>query len=257
MRSSEEKLNERAIMSRHGLDPMGTFTDVDVFLCGWLKSGNTWCQRLLSGIYWGVDTEVLTDQLAQALVPDVHFKEFIERFGPTMLWKSHHLPAPTYRRVIHLVRDGRDATLSYWHMLRRAEPSLTLEDMFSSEESRWHASWEHHCSEWVRNPFGAEILRVRYEDLLSDPLRQLRSMADFLGRPRPDERLWEIYRGASIGNMRKIAESSGWANPDSRLTQNFLRRGEAESWRSEVPPPLIEQFNKRCGRVLLELGYTL
>lgn len=244
-------------MRQHGFVAVGEFAESDVFLCGWVKSGNTWCQRLLSGVYWGIDTAVLTDQLAQSLVPDVHFKKFVQRFSPTMIWKSHHLPQPSYRRVIHLVRDGRDAMLSYWHMQRQAEPGLTLEAMFSSGDRRWHASWERHCSEWSRNPFDAEMIRIRYEDLLADPMPQLRSIADFLGRPKSDEKLLEIYRGASLSNMRKVAETTGWANPDTRLTTNFLRRGKAGSWKEEVPPELVEEFNRKAARILVEFGYEL
>jgi len=253
----ESNLSQEVIMRKNGFLPITETSENDIFVCAWPKSGNTWSQRLISGIFFGIDTAVLTDQLAQTLQPDVHFKHFYERFGPTMIWKSHNLPQSNYRKVIHLVRDGRDAILSYWHMMRRAEPNLTLEGMFESGDSLWPSTWEKHSSEWIKNPFGAEIMTVRYEDLLNDPLPQLKAVANFIGRPRKDERLMEIYNGACIENMRRIADEYGWANQNSILTKNFMRRGESGAWKDEMPKEIIEKFNMRAGYMLQHFKYNI
>ncbi len=247
--------NEANILLETGLSKVGDFNDGDVFVCGWPKSGNTWCQRLMAGICYGVETLNLTDQLAQVLCPDVHFREYYQRIAPAMPWKSHSCPTPAYRRVVHLIRDGRDALVSYWYMRRRVEPDLTLEQMFQSNNDLWPCSWEQHCLQWLSNPYAADILRIRYEDLLATPVSVLRQISEFVGCSKSDEQLRAISDGASFTNMQQVAERSGWAHPDTVLTRNAVRRGEAGSWRDEMPTSLARRYWERAGSMLTELGY--
>jgi hypothetical protein len=51
----------------------------------------------------------------QDLVPDVYYTKFYKRYFTPTFFKTHDLPKPQHRRVIYLVRDGRDAMVSYFH----------------------------------------------------------------------------------------------------------------------------------------------
>lgn len=243
-------------MEKLNFTPMGNFEDRDIFVCGWPKSGNTWCQRLFSGIVWGLDTNVLTDQLAQFLQPDVHYKSHYYRFGTPTLFKSHLPPQPEYRRVIFLVRDGRDALVSYWRMLRKDNPQLKLEDLFHQGDSLFPCAWETHARAWLANPFQAEILSVRYEDLLASPLEQLRRVASFIHVTRTDDELSRIAAGADIEKMRRIATCYGWDNASSPAAKDFLGAGRAGSFREAMPSDIQEAFQRRAGDTLKHFGYV-
>src|SRR5687767_15231360 len=104
-------------MAENGLQPIRETSAADVFICGYPRSGNTWFQNLLAGVVHGVDPEFAHDSLIQDLVPDVHYKRFYKRYGPHAYFKSHALPEPSYRRVVYLLRDGRDVMVSYHHFL--------------------------------------------------------------------------------------------------------------------------------------------
>lgn len=242
-------------MRANGFTPMGEFDKRDVFVCGWPKSGNTWCQRLFSGLVWGLDTSELTDQLAQFLQPDVQYKQFYYRFRTPMLFKSHLLPQPDYRKVIFLVRDGRDALVSYWRMLRQADPGLSLEDIFEMGDGLFPCSWERYAESWMDNPYGAEVMMLRYEDLLQEPVVQLARVGEFLGVERPGEELAGIVRGAGLESMRLVAHLHGWDNSGSPLNNSFLGPGRAGSYRSEMPAGLQERYLRRAGDILGRLGY--
>jgi hypothetical protein len=251
----EGSRSDKEFMDANGFTPMGEFNKGDVFVCGWPKSGNTWCQRLFSGLMWGLDTSVLTDQLAQFLQPDVQYKKFYYRFRTPMLFKSHLLPQPDYRKVIFLVRDGRDALVSYWKMMKQVDPDLSLEDIFDMGDELFPCSWERHAESWLQNPYEAEVMTLRYEDLLGDPVGQLSRVGAFLGITRPAEELSGIVRGAGLDNMRVIAHLHGWDNKNSPLNEAFLGQGRSGGYRSEMTAELQERYLDRAGHMLGRMGY--
>lgn len=247
---------EQALMRRQSFTPMGEFDERDIFICGWPKSGNTWCQRLFSGLVWCMDTSVLTDQLAQFLQPDVHYKSYYYRFGTPTLFKSHLLPQPEYRRVIFLVRDGRDALVSYWRMLREDNPQLKLEDLFHQGDSLFPCAWETHARAWLANPFQAEILSIRYEDILASPIEQVQRVASFIPVTRTNDELSRIAAGAHIDKMKRIAARYGWDNASSKAAKGFLGAGRAGSFREAMSAELQEAFQRRAGDTLKLFGYA-
>jgi hypothetical protein len=254
-RRPSEEWCEQNFARANGFTPMGEFDDRDVFVCGWPKSGSTWCQRLFSGVVWGLDTSELTDQLAQSLQPDVQYKRFYYRFRTPTIFKSHLLPQVNYRKVIFLVRDGRDALVSYWMMMRQAHPDLSLEDVFSMEDELSPCSWEKYARCWLGNPYGAAVMTIRYEDLLGEPLRELSRVSDFLGVARSGEELSDIIRGADIEKMRRIAQRHGWDNSANPMNNTFLGQGRAGRYRSEMPAELQERFVLRASDMLDQFGY--
>ena len=91
-----------------GYAPIREARPEDVFIVGYPRTGNTWFQNLVSGVVFGADPELTPDSVIQELVPDVHAKQYYKRFGTPTFFKSHDLPAPEHKRVIYLLRDGRD-----------------------------------------------------------------------------------------------------------------------------------------------------
>ena len=96
-------LVDHQIALRTDLMPITQFSDMDIFIAGYPKSGNTWLQNLITGIYFGVDPDLAPDTLIQELVPDIHFKKYYRRLKTPMFFKTHYLPRPEYKRVIYLV----------------------------------------------------------------------------------------------------------------------------------------------------------
>src|SRR5438093_1486020 len=91
-----------------GLVPIGEYEADDIFVVGYPKSGHTWFQNLLVGIVYGMDNRYAPDSLIQDLVPDVHYKKYYRRYMRPMFFKSHMFPTQQYKRVVYLLRDGRD-----------------------------------------------------------------------------------------------------------------------------------------------------
>lgn len=233
---------------------MGKYHESDIFVCGWPKSGNTWMQRLCVCLYYGLDPKMATDQIGQTLQPDVHANEYYKRFITPMLFKSHFPPQKDFRRVIHLVRDGRDACLSYWHMLKKQNPSISLDSIFLSDNQSFALSWAEHCRSWIKNPYNAEKIVVRYEDLLDDPICTLQKVSLFLGVDRSVSHIQHVCDNLGIDSMRKLTKTHGW-HGNSPMLNNFFRRGKKAAYVDEVSHDILQAFQLKYGDMLRHFNY--
>jgi hypothetical protein len=245
-----------------GLCSMKLIDPADIVIAGYPKSGNTWMQVLISGVIYGVSPLYAPDSLVQELVPDVHSKTWYRRFQTPMFFKSHKLPSPEYRRVIHLLRDGRDVMVSYLHYQRTTTGlDIPMSEMMRIVETHFPgAAWHSHVSSWIQNPYSADMITVKYEDLLSDPVRELARICDFAAVERPREFLECIARGSSFDRMKQREQVLGWDHPQFRKIPKdkpFVRRGIAGAYRDEFPAVCLERFLADAAPTLLRCGYSL
>lgn len=225
----------------------------DIFIVGFPKSGNTWMQSLTSGLLYGIDTNFMPDKLAQEIVPDVHARKYYKRFGTFNLFKTHHLPQPEYRKVIYLVRDGRDAMVSYWHYNQKLGKKASLKEMVENGTNLFPSKWFEHVREWKKNPYDAEMIFVRYEDLLNQPLNELKKICSFLGLERSDELLERVISGNSINKMRQRVEKTGGMGNSSwsgSKGKNFFRKGVSGTYLNEMEMSLQDYFNNEASEEL-------
>jgi len=241
------------------LHPIWRTSPEDVFVVGYPKSGNTWFQHLVAGAVFGVDVGLAPAGLVPMLVPDVDRRQFYRRYGPVAFFKSHHLPRPEYRKVVYLLRDGRDAMVSYRHHLEalRGNGSIDFLRIVETGEGLFPCRWHDHVEAWERNPLGAEKLVIRYEDLKGDPVGELRRFCEFAGVGASDERLRTAVDNASFERMRDHeAEVAVHANPKWPADRPFFRRGEVGSFREEMPPDVLAAFLRQAGGTLRAAGYA-
>jgi hypothetical protein len=117
------------------------------------------------------------------------------------------------------------------------------------------SKWHEHVNAWRSNPFGAEILTVRYEDLLENPANELRRVCDFAGIERSVQLLKTVSRGSSFEKMRAKEKKTGWANPEWPSSRFFVRRGEAGSFKDEMPENVLSVFLAQAGDTLRACNY--
>jgi hypothetical protein len=229
----------------------------DIYIAGYPKSGNTWMQQLISGLIFGIDTELLPDRLSQDLIPDIQYKKNYKRYLDFAVFKTHVLPSPTMQRVIHLVRDGRDVMLSYYAMHRNAGRNVSLEEMIVRGRNLTPAKWYVHTRKWLDNPYSADMITVRYEDLLSDPKQSLNKIADFMKINRTQEQIEKIVSGCRFEKMQEKEQTYGLENPNWPKSSKFFRKGSAGSYRDELDDTLKQYFETEAHDCLVRLGYPL
>lgn len=241
------------------LMPITKFSDKDIFVVGYPKSGNTWFQNLITGTYFGIDPELAPDTLIQELVPDIHFKEYYRRLKTPMFFKTHDLPKPEYKRVIYLVRDGRDVMVSYYHYQTAiTNEKIDFMAMVRDGEGLFPGKWHEHVQAWDTNPYQAEKMIIKYEDLKQDPFTVLTQFCAFAQIERDQAFLRHVIDQTEFAKLQ-AKERDGrmfFANEVWPKNQRFFRRGIVGSYKDEMPPDVLEVFLQDANPMLKQMGYA-
>jgi Sulfotransferase domain len=240
-----------------GYTHINQFLPDDVFIVGYPKSGNTWFQYLVSGIVHGVDPRTSPPLLANDLVPDVHFNAFYRRYSTPMFFKSHALPRADYRRVVYLLRDGRDAMVSCLHYLEaRRRAKLNFLNLVTGGAPEIPCKWHEHVEAWLQNPHAARLLVIKYEDLVSQPVEQLERFCRFTNLHRERNQLEAVAEAAQFHNLRANEARFGLGRPEVWPADKFFfRRGIVGSYKDEMPLEVLRAFLGDAAETLRQNGY--
>ncbi len=178
-------------------------------------------------------------------------------------------------KLIFIVRDGRDTALSHRfqsftdfpNQLKKRDLKIR-EDFIEAPESflkenqsifspgqlmiemeRWVENLEETDS-LADDLFGSAYLRLRYEDLLSDPVHTLEKIWSFLGFPEIDPKLKE----AVLSEMTRNPDKEWQKEQANEMTIN-IQKGKSGSWKdffSEGDRLLAKQI---AGETLIKWGY--
>lgn len=230
----------------------------DIFIAGYPRSGNTWTQSLISGLLFGIETQFLSDKLAQEIVPDVHARKYYKRFGKINFFKTHDLPQKFHRKVIYIVRDGRDAMTSYYFFNKNLGNDFTLDEMVREGVGIVPSKWYYHAMKWIENPHDAEIIYIRYEDLILNPEKELKRICDFAQLDRSLEIIRRTIDGNKFELMKiKSQQYGGVGHKDwlGEKGEKFFRKGKIGDYKNHFTNQLIEFFNNEAKKELTHFNY--
>ncbi len=169
--------------------------------------------------------------------------ELLRRDSKTYFVKTHDLPQDDNLPAVTLIRDGRDAMVSYAYFSLKTDHGIdrpsrdqfeaTLKQIITGET---FGGWSRNVDAWI-NRVGPEMV-IRYEDLIEDPINILAGTLGRLGLCSPT-------CAEEPPSFEELHDAVPW----------FFRRGKAGSWREEMPPDLQNLFLERHGETLLRLGY--
>jgi len=235
----------------------------DVHLVSFPKSGNTWLRYLIAYAIWPCLERINLADMA-AYVPSVNLPldimEMLDKEAP-----CNHLPhriiknhAPYSsrlhaRNIIYLVRDGRDAIVSYWHFCNERDGTDNTLSQFLAN-SHQYGPWRDHMTNWMEAEVDRRLL-IRYEDLIRDPQPTLESVLDFLGITHNTQDVRNAIDKSSFKKLREIEEDRG-LGLDQLETVKFFRKGKIGSWEEEFGEGDLERFNKHHGGALPKYGYV-
>lgn len=229
----------------------------DVFLVSYPKSGNTWARFMLSYVLFPELKEGDVDfRTMELYVPDLHVGPPRPDLPAPRVMKTHSPYSEKYRRVIYMVRDGRDAVVSYYyHTTQRGNFQGTF-----SEFLRWQTpfgTWADHVKGWLGPHPSQDIMVVKYEELKSSPVKVLKRMMDFIGVKANPERLRAAVEWSSFNKMKKIEKEKGLPHPGAE-NQEFVRKGQVGGWEEEFSESDLEFFLNTGAREMLDrMGYQV
>jgi hypothetical protein len=178
-------------------------------------------------------------------------------------------------RLIYIVRDGRDVLVSerFRNFVEEsrylgAEDRRILEELKKSPESfmqeersiftetmikRVAKGWATNVSELDsegKRLFGKRYLVLRYEELLQEPLEQMKRVWAFLGTKRTTHSM-----GARIAAELKSNPDEEWQAKRGQDLAPFLAKGRVGNWRNFFSPRDKDLFKSIAGDMLIRWKY--
>lgn len=228
------------------------------------KSGSTWIFQLINQLLMTMGHQDTYRTLRFLPQPGMLRKPYNLQLllasiphlaGKTYALKTHTPPTPLIRKMvktgtvktIYSYRDPRDSALS---MLDFGKRLRTENRIFSPKASKIYTveqailGMKEQVKIWgIWNSFDS-VLMVRYEDLKTDPVGELRSIANYLDMQVPDEKLTTII---DMYDKRNISSAM-------KLDIKF-NKGESERYLKEFTPEQLELSDQVFSPYLSQMGY--
>lgn len=163
---------------------------------------------------------------------------FGEKTPPNVRYLEELIAIFPRARIIHIVRDPRAAIASIQQM-----PWYPREVVTSA--LKWYLDVRAARQFAERHP--ENLYQVRYEDLVTEPSRELEAMCQFIGEEF-DARMLQYHKGSDqVVSFKHEPWSTGIAKP--------LYQGRLTSWEGELSASEIYVIDRITGRLREEAGY--
>ncbi|XP_037093832.1 luciferin sulfotransferase-like [Pollicipes pollicipes] len=256
----------------------------DVWVMSPPKCGTTWTQEMVWLIandldYEGAKTPLFPDRWAFPDLDVLSDKEFLTKEltkrlpdftggKPTMLYNAIrdpprfvkcHLPFSMSNphlldvcKVVYTARNPKDACVSYYNhnrLVRLLDFTGDLEmfvDLFMRDLVVETPFIEHMIEAWNRRHH-PNLCFLFFEDMKRDLPKQIRKVAQFLGKTCTDEQVEKLASHLHIDNFRKnqfvnnhLAKKLGFFHPDRG---DFIRQGKTGNWKNYFTSEMTETFD--------------
>lgn len=186
----------------------------------------------------------------------------------TLLPESVTRDAGAGCKVVYICRDPKDMVVSLWHFLRRAQPDQSFADTFESVCDGAVAAgpvWDHILTYWhasVAHP--DSVLFLKYEDLLRDTGKNVRRLAEFMGRPfsaaeEDAGAVAAVVELCSFDKMKglEVNKSGSMGAYCSMPRDAFFRKGVAGDWVNHMTPEMATRLDEIVRDKFCGTGLTL
>ncbi len=230
----------------------------DRYTVSFPRSGSTWLRTILAGI---IDPDAgYEPEVFNRILPGVSGRRLplIWSLPDPRIIHSHTTFRASIPKAVYVVRDGRDALISFYHYLTTREGiEMPFEDWFALYSRRWYGPrWHDHVESWLtrgREQLRDRLMVVKFEDLKRNPLDQVQQIADFLGLPSTRDSIAHAVEMASIEKAReREARVLGKLEDDDK---SFYRGGKTGQYRDYLQGNLYERFVDMSAPAMSLAGY--
>lgn len=227
-----------------------------IFLVSYPRSGSTLLRKYFSLLQGRPQPSVYKDDIV-----DAAGGALTNALDGVDLIKSHQLPGG-YEDVVYLVRDGRNATVSFLYMKflfgnhRFCEPQ-ELRDALRYIDAD-EGSWARHVKAGLALSKERRVLFLKYEDLTQRPEWFLRQLLDFTGTPLPPSVLGQcvLLEKQSDAYMRNPYNGYMYRPQPGSIYDLLKRHRSGDYWRYLFDADCKRHFHEQGGtQFLLHFGY--
>ena len=233
----------------------------DVFLACYPRSGSNWLQFLVYSSVTGGEAGFDVLRSASPYVGSHRRSAGILPGGRRFI-KTHEQYHTVYRKAIYLVRDPRDIVFSDFRFLtERGDFQGSFDefvDVFVHGRAHGFGSWGDHVRSWTESPLAGthSLIRIRYEDLRSDPGRELSRILSFLEAEVSPADIDKAIQDNAIELMAaKDSTDQGSAGPGTRPFR-YVNQGRVGRWRDSLGPDQEGRILDAFSPEMMAVGYV-
>ncbi|KAG4180716.1 hypothetical protein ERO13_A10G181800v2 [Gossypium hirsutum] len=272
-----------AMFAQHHFKAQAT----DVFLCSAPKTGNTWLKALSVAIVTRNDNS--NNNLLLNKVPHecIMFLEKDLIKNPTAQSDEGRLPLVATHlpytalpksilhsgcKMVYICRDPKDAFVSLWHFARGIKinnnPDLPIDvafELYSQGKSNFGPYWDHVLGYWKASQENPEKVHfMRYENLLTDTISEVKRLAECLGYPFSFEEekqgsVEKLVNLCSLQNLSslEINKNGKYGDAERGINNNvYFRKGKIGDWMNYLTPEMGEKLDNIMEEKLSGSGFT-
>ena len=217
-----------------------------VWLASYPRSGNTFFRVLLNSVFniktysiyddrydIGAD-KATSDIVGHEFLPDNFNLDTFRKDKKLYIIKTHELlnnDVLEEDKIIYLMRDGRESTLSFWkYGVTFVKSKYTLNDVIAT------GGWGKHISSWSPHTKSNTLL-IKFENLIDNPSSYLEDISNFI-------------------KINAINKKIPTFNELKKINPKFFRSGQKDSWKNEYSNDNIEMFWSKNHIEMIEYGYN-
>ncbi|XP_071092913.1 sulfotransferase 1B1-like [Haliotis cracherodii] len=236
--------------------------DDDVMIAAYPKCGTHWLWEIVNMLRAG-NSEYNKKMKEIAMLEMPKFERIDELPSPRVL-NSHlyfrHLPEKLVEKrikTIFIVRNPKDVSVSYFNHANGSKKLFRFDGRYSEfldlflEGKVPGGSYADYLKDWWQvkqdNP-DLPILTMFYENMKEDPVKHIKSVADFIGESVTDELCQEIAEACTFKKLRAAdAEvKEDFADPFEIWKESHkgvYRKGEVGDWRNWITVAQNKRFD--------------
>jgi hypothetical protein len=227
----------------------------DTFIVSFPKSGNTWVRFLIASMQHP-EVEINFRNI-ERYVPDIHkSRKAINGMPAPRIMKCHVPSFDSFPRFVYVLRDGRDAMLSFYHYaVGREWFSGSLEEFIASDEANRFGTWSEHVLGALTyvQAHSDRALLVRYENLVSNPFQETLRIADFCRLGVDEAIVRKAVARCRFERLQEVERRQGGEVEGADF--RFFRSGVVGQWREHPAAGELDSFMDDAKAVLSLLGY--